>query len=417
VSGLRFALVTTFYPPYNFGGDGIAVQRLARALVRRGHHVTVIHDADAYEALSGTPPPADPDPADGVEVVRLHTVLPTLSLLLTQQLGRPVVNGGRLSRLLGEGRFDVIHYHNVSLIGGPGVLALGRGLKLYTAHEHWLVCPTHVLWRHRREPCTGRQCLRCQLRHRRPPQLWRYTGLLARRLDHVDALIALSEFSRDKHREFGLARPMTVVPGFLPSEDRTPAGPPPHPRPYFVFAGRLTRMKGLADVIGAFRDGPPADLLVVGAGEEEPALRALAAGSAAVRFVGQVPARAVAAYCRHALAAIVPSVGYETFGFVLIEAFREGTPVIARAIGPFPEIVRRSGGGELFATPAELAAAVRRIAGDPAYRDRLGRNGYAAFRAYWTEDAVMPQYFDVIRRVAEAKGLDRIARAVQVEAA
>ena len=43
---LRIAMVTTFYPPYNFGGDGVYVQRLARALVRRGHHVEVIHDTD-----------------------------------------------------------------------------------------------------------------------------------------------------------------------------------------------------------------------------------------------------------------------------------------------------------------------------------------------------------------------------------
>ena len=41
---LRIAMLTTFYPPYNFGGDGIGVQRLATALVRRGCEVTVIHD-------------------------------------------------------------------------------------------------------------------------------------------------------------------------------------------------------------------------------------------------------------------------------------------------------------------------------------------------------------------------------------
>jgi hypothetical protein len=49
---LRFAMVTTFYPPFNFGGDGIAVQRLSRALVQRGHEVTVIHDVDAYRLLA-----------------------------------------------------------------------------------------------------------------------------------------------------------------------------------------------------------------------------------------------------------------------------------------------------------------------------------------------------------------------------
>ena len=52
MSGLRFCFLTTFYPPHNFGGDGIAVQRLARGLVRAGHQVTVVHDTDAFAALS-----------------------------------------------------------------------------------------------------------------------------------------------------------------------------------------------------------------------------------------------------------------------------------------------------------------------------------------------------------------------------
>jgi glycosyltransferase involved in cell wall biosynthesis len=409
-------MVTTFYPPYNFGGDGMAVQRLARGLVRRGHHVTVIHDADAYEVLSSHAAPVEAEQPDGVEVVSLRSRLRGLSLLLTQQTGRPIVNGPRLRRVLEGGRFDVINYHNVSLVGGPGVLAIGHGIKLYSALEHWLVCPTHVLWRHRREPCTGRECFRCQLRYRRPPQLWRYTGLLERQLRHVDAVLAMSEFSRDKHREFGLTRPMEVVPGFLGADD-APAGPSPHDRPYFLFLGRLTRIKGLADVIPVFRDRPPADLVVAGTGEEEAALRALAAGSPSIRFTGRVAAADIAAYYRHALALIAPSAGYETFGFVLIEAFREGTPVIARRIGPFPEMVRRAEGGELFANADELRAAVERLAGDPAHRDRLARNAYAAYRRYWTEDAVLPTYLDVVRRAAERKGLGHIAQALQVEAA
>ncbi len=45
---LRICMVTTFYPPYNFGGDGIVVERLAAELADRGHHVEVIHCVDAF---------------------------------------------------------------------------------------------------------------------------------------------------------------------------------------------------------------------------------------------------------------------------------------------------------------------------------------------------------------------------------
>ncbi|HEU5153530.1 MAG TPA: glycosyltransferase, partial [Gemmatimonadales bacterium] len=189
MTGLRFCFLTTFYPPHNFGGDGIGVQRLARGLVKAGHQVTVVHDVDAYNLLHKGPEPAEVQEPSGLEVVRLRSGLGSLSCLLTQQLGRPVVNGSRIRRVLDEGKFDVINFHNISLVGGPGLLAYGRALKLYMAHEHWLVCPTHVLWRHGREVCTGRECVRCQLHYRRPPQVWRNTGFLERQLHHVDAFI------------------------------------------------------------------------------------------------------------------------------------------------------------------------------------------------------------------------------------
>ena len=160
MSKLRFCMVTTFYPPYNFGGDGIGIQRLSQALVRRGHEVTVLQDIDGYNVLRAGGEPAVPPPTDGVEVVRLKSRAPLLSALLTQQTGRPVVNGGAIGRFLDERGFDVINFHNISLVGGPGVLTRGDAVKLYMAHDHWLVCPTHVLWRHRREVCTGRECLK-----------------------------------------------------------------------------------------------------------------------------------------------------------------------------------------------------------------------------------------------------------------
>ena len=95
--GLRFCMFTTFYPPHSFGGDAIGIQRLARALVRRGHHVTVVHDVDAYNALHPGPEPKPASDVDeGVEVVRLRSGAGLLSPLLTQQLGRPVLNGGRI---------------------------------------------------------------------------------------------------------------------------------------------------------------------------------------------------------------------------------------------------------------------------------------------------------------------------------
>ena len=406
---LSFCHLTTFYPPHNFGGDGIGVQRLCRGLAKRGHEITVVHETDAYSALSPRAP-AEPEPEpDGIEVVRLASKRPKLSLLLTQQLGRPVVNRARLERLFAERDFDVINYHNVSLVGGPGLFALGDAAKLYMAHEHWLVCPSHVLWRHGRELCTGRECLRCVLNHRRPPQLWRSTGAIARLGKHVDTFIAMSEFSKAKHAEFGFPFDMTVLPYFLPDPqpgERAPEradGDSPHPRPYFLFVGRLELIKGLDDVIPLFERFEGADLVICGTGEHEDALKRLAQGNPRVHFKGRVSQEDLERHYAHARALIVPSVCYETFGIILIESFRAGTPVVARRLGPFPEIVEHAGAGALFSNDEELEAALRGLLERPEERDAMARRGWEAYRDTWSESAVLPRYEELAREALERK--------------
>ncbi len=405
MSGLRFCMLTTFYPPYSFGGDAIGIQRFARALVRRGHSVTVILDADAYNVLSHGPEPELPPADDGVEVIPLRSRTPRLSILLTQQTGRPVLQGKAIRQLLEQGNYDVIVYNNVSLVGGPVLLACGDALKLYLAHEHWLVCPSHVLWRHGRELCTGRECLRCVLHYRRPPQLWRYTGLLEKAQRNVDTFIAMSEFSRDKHREFGFQPDMEVVNYFLPDNDvastAASRGDSPHERPYFLFVGRLEKIKGLDDVIPVFQEYQGADLVIAGDGEYTGTLKQLANGNPRIRFLGRIAPDQLDRYYQHAIALIVPSVCYETFGIILIESFRQGTPVIARRIGPFPEIVTRSGGGLLFDGPGDLVRAMQQLQDDPQLRDKLATQGRSSFLKYWSEDAVIPLFLDVVKKSAQ----------------
>ncbi|RMD86326.1 MAG: glycosyltransferase family 1 protein [Candidatus Dadabacteria bacterium] len=411
---LRFLMITTFYPPYNFGGDGIGIQRLSQALARRGHHVTVLQDLDAFRVLGPRNVANDVAGDDGVECVRLSSRFPRLSILLTHQLGRPVLHASRMREIIENGAYDVINYHNVSLAGGPGVLRYGRAVKIYMAHEHWLVCPNHVLWRHGREPCPGRQCIRCVLRARRPPQLWRQTGMLDRAARHVHAFIAMSEFSRRKHREFGFVPPMEVVNYFLPPAPPLEADvPSPHDRPYFLFVGRLEKIKGLDDVIPVFRQYQDADLLIAGDGEYAPVLKRLAAGNVRVRFLGRVPLEDLSRYYRHAIALIVPSIGFETFGIILIEAFRQGTPVIARNIGPFPEIVTAARAGMLFDDPGDLKEAMRAMQSQPHLRASLADAGREAFDRHWSEEVVVPAYLRVVRRAAQASGSTRVVAALE----
>ena len=396
----RICMVTTFYPPRSFGGDGIAVRALARALVRRGHHVTVICDDDAYRTLSGVRTPPPDEEQDGIVVHRMQSELGAFSVGLTQQTGRPIVHGRDIARILERGAFDVVHYHNISLVGGPAVLSYGNAVKLYTAHEHWLVCPTHVLWRHGKEPCPARECVRCQLSYSRPPQLWRQTDWLERHLPFVDAFIAVSQFSRGKHHEFGFTREMEVIPGFV----RDPGPPSRVPRaegqrPYFLFVGRLETLKGLDDVVQRFATFHDADLLIAGDGSDRARLEGLAAGNPRVQFLGFQTGDALDRLFEGATAVIASSRGFETFGMSVIEAYSKGVPVLARHFGSYLELVEGSGAGATFTDADQLEVEMRRMLDPSSGHEQMRARAYELFRTTYSEQAVLPRYLELVERL------------------
>ena len=84
-------MVTTFYPPFNFGGDGITVRRLANALAEAGHHVEIAHCVDAFDMLRPAGVPAGGEYDDHPAIVHhpLRSRAGRLSPLITQQTGAP----------------------------------------------------------------------------------------------------------------------------------------------------------------------------------------------------------------------------------------------------------------------------------------------------------------------------------------
>jgi glycosyltransferase involved in cell wall biosynthesis len=402
---LSFCMVTTFYPPYHFGGDAMYVYRLSNALARRGHRVTVVHNVEAYRVLRRGEPAGVFEHEPGVSVKPLRSRAGAISPLVTYLAGRPGLTARALDDIFARERFDVVHFHNVSLMGGPGVLSYGDGVKLYTMHEHWLVCPMHVLWKFNERACERPECLRCTLAFRRPPQLWRYTGLLERQLHEIDLFLAPSRFTAAMHRERGFTREIRHLPYFVPEpahgEPGETAAVPA--RPYFLFAGRLERLKGLHTLIDAFRRYDEADLLIAGDGDFGPELRRQAEGLAHVRFLGRVHPSELGALYEGAIALLMPTVGYEVFPFVSLEALSHGVPVIARDLGGQPEAVVDSGAGFTYRTEPELLEAMERLRTEAGLRDELGERGRQAFRELWSEEPHLRDYLAMIEELSSTR--------------
>jgi glycosyltransferase involved in cell wall biosynthesis len=401
---MRFCMVTTFYPPYHFGGDAIFVQALARRLTAEGHEVEVVHCEDAYRIqMNGAPLPLTE--SDGVVVHRLKSRFGRLSPLITQQCGGPGLKARKLRAILARD-FDVVNFHNISLVGGPAVLGMSKvSVNLYTLHEHWLLCPAHILWKNRAQSCDGPQCFRCCLRSGIPPQLWRYTGLIRSSLANVDALLSPSEYTAERHRAAGLTVPVRVLPTFSSLD---PGGlvkrSNANGRPCFLYVGRVTASKGLGNLLEEFAELEEFDLLIAGDGDLRPRLEQEYRRYSHIRFLSSCAQDQLVPLYQNATALILPSLAPEVFPLTVLEALACGTPAIVHDAGGSREAIDKTGGGVVYESRESLRQAIFMLAKDSQLRETLGRRARVGYEQFYSQERYVARYLDMVDEIRKQKG-------------
>ncbi|MBL1103798.1 glycogen synthase [Streptomyces sp. 5-8] len=161
-------------------------------------------------------------------------------------------------------------------------------------------------------------------------------------------------------------------------------------RPYVLFVGRITRQKGVPQLLRAVRDIDPGVQVVLCAGAPDTPeierefrelfeeLRRVRAG---VLWIPQLlPRPEVIQLLTHAAVFACPSV-YEPLGIVNLEAMACGTPVVASRVGGIPEVVQDGRTGLLVDVDDDFVAALARaldtVLADPEAARRMGEAGRA----------------------------------------
>ncbi len=308
----------------------------------------------------------------------------------------------RLLRLVKKYRAEIVHFHNTFPLLSPACYYAARrggAAVVQTLHNYRLLCPGATFFRE------GKACDACSRRllpwpaiHRRcyrgslvatagvsaTTRVHRFIGTYSRQ---VDAFIALTEFSRSKFVEAGLPESRLHVKSIFLMRD---PGRGPEEGRYALFVGRLAPEKGLSVALEVWRQvGASLPLRIVGDGLLAPQVECEAATAGNVVWERRLSHEEYWRALEGAAFLIVPSLWYEGLPGVVVEAFAAGRPVIASRIGSLAEIVRDGETGVLFepGSPAALAAAVERLAGDPAERRRLGENARREYlRRYTAEE-------------------------------
>src|SRR5205807_5651840 len=182
-----------------------------------------------------------------------------------------------------------------------------------------------------------------------------------------------------------------------------------------VFVGQAVERKGLPVLLRAFealREHVPATLEIVGVDREEVA--PLLLDECGVRALGKVSDGDKREALREADVLCAPSLGGESFGMVLTEAFASGTPVVASDIAGYRDVVRDGVDGLLVprGDATELAEVLRDLWLEPQRRARMAAAAAERAQRYaWTRvaDEVLEAYGEAQAAPAPTGGVRRAA--------
>jgi len=335
---LTFLFTSSFYPPFHIGGDAVHVSYLAEELAKRGHEVHVLHSLDAYRVKRKLPRSAPDD--NGVVRHPIETTF-SLSAYAAYVLGSSPPVARRFRALVEKIKPDVVHHHNISLLGYDLLIKRQKYLNLYTAHDYWLICQHNLTKKDRL--CEKASCGICELSSVRPPQLWRHLTGFKKAVENIDVLVAPSNFVREKIvNRFPIRA--TTIPNFAPT-------PPNRIEPsgfsnFLMYIGAIERHKGILALLELWRRvaNTRSKLVIVGDGSQTRRVHRLVENldlQKTVYPLGWTERSLVYALLRDADALVIPSLWPENAPLVSLEALSVGTPVLGSNRGGLPEIISK----------------------------------------------------------------------------
>ncbi len=327
-----------------------------------------------------------------------------------------------IRRLLAKHKPDIVHVHNVFPLISPSVLGecCRAGVPVVmTAHNYRLACPNGL------HMVDGQVCEKC----RRGKEYWcvlrncegslcksigyalrTYTARKFRLfVDNVTMFAPLTEFHRNRLISEGIPpERITVIPNMVSVEHGVKSYPLGE---YVAFVGRVSPEKGIDTLMQAAKKCPDIPFRIAGSYERMPYVVKEAPKNCT--FIGHLMRTKLEEFYRSARILVLPSIWYEGFPVILVEAMVYGKPVITSRIGGMPEIVDDRITGLLFESgnSDDLAEKVRHLWNRSDLCRKMGQAGRKkAFREYSPEkyyERLMTVYEKAIK--LEPRGPSRIS--------
>lgn len=371
---------------YNFAFSGTETYLFSamKMMQERGHETALFSMAD---------PRGDPTPFDRYLVKHQDFKAPhriSSRVRLAMHAIYSVEARTKLRAMIRDFKPDIAHVRNIYHHLSPSILweLKAQGVPvIYHLNDFKLLCPCYNM-----VSASGKACERCKdgkfknviLRHCYSGGVAASGALAAEAYVHrwlrtyercVDLILAPSQFAKRKLVEGGWSSStITVLPHFQTIPDTITA--PDAFSDTILYFGRLSREKGIQDLLDAARTLPHLHFVIAGDGPERKSLEDLATsfGITNMTFTGHVAGPALDRLIAASQFTVFPSHAYETFGKSILESYAQARAVIASDLGSRRELIDENKTGLLYPSGNvdKLAASIEFLFKHPEVAREMG---------------------------------------------
>ena len=340
------------------------------------------------------------------EEINSYSLHNKLSLLWQTSWSHRTFN--EISNIIKGEKPDICHVHNMFPLITPSVYYACNDNKVpvvQTIHNYRFFCTNGFFFRdnHICEECLNNSayhalrygCYRNSriqtysvarmIENHKKKDTWR---------DKINAFICPSEFVYKKFIEGGFPKDkLFIKPNFVLEDP----GLQYKDDDYFLFAGRLDYLKGVATLSSVAKNLNNFKLKFIGEGPEIFRLKE----NANLEILGKKTNNETLRFIKDSKAVVFPSIWYETFGLTIIEAFACGKPVIASNLGAMKELIEDGKTGLLFepGNPDDLKRKIIWANENKEQLKKMGMEARKVFEEKYTAEINYEQLMNIYNRV------------------
>lgn len=348
---MKILLVNKFH--YLKGGSEKYYFELANLLKEKGHQIAFFSMKDERNIHTG-------DKEYFVKPIDLNSgsKLEAINVIYSKE------NKKKMEEALNDFKPDIVHINNFQRqLSASIIYAISKHNVpiVFTAHDLEAICPNKTMLDSNKEicekclhgsyiNCIRKKCIKDSLLKSTlgalETKFYKQNNIYTKKIDFI---ITPSEFYRNKFIEYGVEKDkIEAIHNWIDiNTEQSEVGD----RKYALYFGRVSKEKGIFNLVKAFENINEGKLYIAGEGPDLEKLKNLVNEKnmqEKVKFLGFLQHDELNKYIRECSFAILPSVWYDNCPYSVLETLSLGKPVIGSNIAGIPELIKDGKNGLLF---------------------------------------------------------------------